>query len=543
MEKYVLSIQINDIITKICLLEKQKDTIEVINSIRFETPENAYLDGGVLQIDELANAISQQISINNLNKTQNVIFVLSSSKIVSRKVTLPPVKQKQIKDIINSNAEDYFPIDLSNYAITYTVIDKKPEKNTGHSVIVTAVPKQLLLSYTNLANTAKLNVQSFNFEMNTQYRLFEKLSVKGTTMYVSIGMLQSLATFMKGSEMLLQRAIPFGISEILNEVMLYSNMGKDKILQVINMSSNEKWMNENITKQQFENSVKRLVSVITKSADFFKTSFKHADIERVILIDDGAQIAGIKNEVAKALKIKVYLLSEVVGVEKTISSDSLTYFATCCASLLGNNNFTYGNNGLAKQKKPKNSVIQKHFSKIFFACSIVIGVLITASSLIPLYNKNQQLLVANQKLEEMEYVQNIYDLYLENENIKTNIETIESIALNNNANLKAFFEEIEQKMPTNLSLLSAVCDNFGVTINVQTTTMQEAAKVLEQLRNFDSIVEISTSSITQAENSNGVNTVSFSVVCAYATAQYNTSIQQNETTEQNETIKSTDDIP
>ncbi len=539
MKNAVLSIQINEMITKICVLEKYKNTTKIINAFAFETPENTFANGQVINTDELASAILSQINKNNLNEIQNAVIVLSSPKIVSRKVSLPPMNLKKMKSVIALNASDYFPIDLTNYQITHTVLKKIKEKNGGYEVLVAAVPKQLLLSYTKLADTLNLNIQTFDFEANINRCLFEQIGVSGVTMYVSLGLMQSLATFMSDDQMILQRAIPFGVNDIVSHVINEQNL-HSKTQQALQLCSDEKWMRENYDKQKFDENSQRLLSVVKRTADFFKTSFKEIDIERVILLDEGAQIEGIKQAVQELLNLKTYLLAEISGIDKILSDKNITSFATCASSLMGDVNLTYNKNSSEKRKSNKQNIITKNLSAIFFASCIAVGIVLGGASVYNYAKENTQLQKATENLNKLSYVQQTYDLYTEYQQIKNNVQTIENAAVNNNAQLKAFFEEIEQKMPTNLSMLSAACDNFGVTINVQTTTMQEAAKVLEQLRDFDSIVEISTSSITQTQNADGTNAVSFAVVCAYANV--NEQQQQSGTSLQTSEIFTTDEL-
>lgn len=46
-----------------------------------------------------------------------------SSRIASREVRIPFVKKNRIQSIIQENATDYFPIDISGYVLSYSMID------------------------------------------------------------------------------------------------------------------------------------------------------------------------------------------------------------------------------------------------------------------------------------------------------------------------------------------------------------------------------------------------------------------------------------
>ena len=64
-----------------------------------------------------------------------------------------------------------------------------------------------------------------------------------------------------------------------------------------------------------------------------------------------------------------------------------------------------------------------------------------------------------------------------------------------NAQLVAFFEELEEKMPSQILLLSAVCTPESVSMNVTVPGLEEAAVVLSQLRSFKSLSQVNVSGI------------------------------------------------
>ena len=84
-----------------------------------------------------------------------------------------------------------------------------------------------------------------------------------------------------------------------------------------------------------------------------------------------------------------------------------------------------------------------------------------------------------------------------------------------NAYLVEFLEEMERKMPTSMLLMSAVCDEQGVTMNIVTPGLEEANVVIKQLRSFESIKQMTISTITENIDEGGVSSATFSIRCSY----------------------------
>ncbi len=540
MDKFLLSIEIGERLSKVCLLSKKGQTTNVQQSLSFATPDNCVLDGQITQPDVLSKELMQTITANNMFVTSNVVFVLNSPKIVSRKVSLPSNKDKQIAAIVASNSSDYFPIDLTNYQVTHTIIEKNPKRNGDSQVLVTAMPKQLLLSYVKLAQECSLEIQWFDYSQNTQFQLFKNLALDGVTMYVSIDTRQSNATFMEGTNMLLQRAVPFGGDEIINSVLNIANYEENMVARALELCADDKWIVENFSKDNYAGMVNRVVSAIERAADFFKSSFKSLDIKRVVLLDTCANIYGFKQAISNVLQVEVVILDEISGVKKAVTGQDITKFASCALALINPANiaFTGISSGGKASKAAKPKLKEGKTAVMFLVACIAISVVVSAVSVITYFQTSTQLAQAQARLEQLQPVQQTYDLYVQYDAMANNFEIIENTAVNNNAQIRAFLEELEDKMPTNLSVLSANCDNFGVTMNVQTASLEEAAKTISQLRTFESIVELSVSSITEIENGAGGTAASFSLVCSYVASEQETTgegeLTEGESTEGSE---------
>ncbi|MHB8131902.1 MAG: type IV pilus biogenesis protein PilM, partial [Mobilitalea sp.] len=131
MAKKVLSIVIGTECTKVCEVSYKKNYknkgIRVYRSISFPTPPNSIEDGYIKDKNLFGEELKSQLKAGKL-KADKVIFSLSSSKIANREIILPPTKEKKIMDIIKTGASEYFPIDIKDYILSYSVL----EKNASH---------------------------------------------------------------------------------------------------------------------------------------------------------------------------------------------------------------------------------------------------------------------------------------------------------------------------------------------------------------------------------------------------------------------------
>ena len=127
MAKRVLSIEVGLRFTRICELTGHKVAPVVHQCITFATPQGVFEDGYIRDKATLGNLIHQQLMEKKI-RTTDVIFTINSTKIANREVTIPYVKESKIKSIIELQASDYFPIDISEYNISYYLLNGNFDK-------------------------------------------------------------------------------------------------------------------------------------------------------------------------------------------------------------------------------------------------------------------------------------------------------------------------------------------------------------------------------------------------------------------------------
>ena len=128
MAKKVLSILIGSECTKVCEVnykkKKKNKNIRVYRSIIFNTPEETVEDGFIKDINSFGEELKNQLRAAKI-KSDKVIFIVNSTKIASREIVMPQVKEKRIMDIIKTGASEYFPIDIDDYILSYQIIENK----------------------------------------------------------------------------------------------------------------------------------------------------------------------------------------------------------------------------------------------------------------------------------------------------------------------------------------------------------------------------------------------------------------------------------
>ena len=118
----------------------------------------------------------------------------------------------------------------------------------------------------------------------------------------------------------------------------------------------------------------------------------------------------------------------------------------------------------------------------------------------------------NERITEESSVQDIYDAYMAAKDNYGNYENMYAKTNTPNENLRDFLEEMEQKMPSDMTVESFTSTGTGVVFTLRTSGKSEAATVLIQLRTFESLATVTTTGLDEDENGNVAMTVS----CTYS---------------------------
>ncbi len=521
MATKVLGIEIGENLIKVCETKISGSAKKVSGCATFQTPDEAVVDGEINDLEAVAAALKDNLRKAGL-KNRKVIFTIASSRIATREVMLPPVRDNRIKALIEANASDYFPVDISNYQITYTVGERKMTgQDAGCRVNVMAAPLAILEGYFSLATLLGFQIQALDYIGNSQYRLFETLSSDGVTMYVDIDSSFSVTTVIRKNKLLMQRMFPSGIDDYALAYMSSAGKQEEDYLASIKELSSEYFMPEygqTTTMTGLADNLSRLVGNITRIADYFNSSNWETPIGKIVLTGIGAPVVGLKNTIAESTGMAVSVLPRV---EKTSApgglSAQLPQYISCLGCAI--NPVDLIPEKYSKKKKEK----RKQKESISLGVTILLVCILGAFGLSAYtYMDYLEALDEKQSLEasvsELSHTENVYNTFLAYNKYLEDLNLMEEAIRSPNDELLGFIGELEEKMPAEVNILSAACTPEGISMNITVTSKIAAAKTIQQLRSFDSIGQIIVGEITEAEDEAGVRSVRFSVDCVYKAA-------------------------
>lgn len=564
MANKVLGIEIGQNLTRVVEIDYKVKNPKIYNMFSFATPPDMVTDAGV-EVNSIFKAMLQSKLKENHISTNKAIFVLNSARIANREIEIPFVKDNKIKDLITANASDYFPVDLSQYQLVHEVLDRYGEGDSKKiKVSVLAVPTEIIRSYRFLAENCKLTLMGLDYTGNAIKQLMLKEIPEDVKVTIKIDESVSILTIMDGEHVVLQRIINYGIgegveaiqdSELFGEylsfieamdvarrrTLLQSRFGQDMQPVAENPEQGVPQQeqagdidSEKLAKlkEYVTDSMQMLVGSIARVLDYYISRNSEKTIEKVYLTGMGADFSGLSRLMSNELNQKVVSLQQFEGLSLhkniNITNVKLAEFFTCIGCALDPLPI-YGGDKKGRPKKGEDAgfegaeAAEKEESLtgalILMAIFIIGAIGMAAYGIFGNLVLKADNVTLQSKIDELSYAQETADEYNIVKAEHDWIKQLDDVTVSENNNLVAFIKELEQKMPTQIQVISLTASETGLTLSIDVEKKAAVADVISELRTFKSIeVHAMSDIVEEKDEETGKITVNFTIECNYVNA-------------------------
>lgn len=490
----VLAIEISASRIRICEEDYKTKNPKIHRTISIKTPEGAVNDGMIESSDELVSVMKAALAENKI-KTKQVVFSLNSAKIANREVVIPFVKENKLPDMIRANASDYFPIDLEQYELGHSIISTA-ENEKGmkqYKCLVIAVPKGMISSYQQLAASLGCSVTAFDYSGNSIYQIVRRKCETGVQMIIKVDENSTVILVLANQAIALQRAVAYGVEDAIFRVMEMDKHKRPDYESALSL------MRENncLLDEEVSQALNYLTGGISRVLDFYYRNGGDP-IEQTWLTGLGGDVWGLAEVISGAIDMQVDALKEIRGFQlaQHFAGRSFGEYITCIGAaiaplgLMGEKDKKKGSVEVLPNEKGMNAV-----AGLIFAGGLIVGGALIATSTLALKAVQEENAKLQERKAQLADAENVYRAYLQQEYTYNKLCYFRDSTVTPNEGLVAFLEELENKMPSSVQVQTFSANLETVTMNLSVEDKDEAAKVIQQLRGFDTVSSVATSGI------------------------------------------------
>lgn len=517
----VLSVEIGYSLIKIMETDFKAKSPKIYRCVNLQTPSGVLNDGELNVTGDLVAIINDALMARRM-KTKQVVFTITSSKIASREVILPNVKENKVETLVRANASDYFPVDLSRYEISYTSLGMVGEEKDKmqRKVMVFAAPQALLEGYYTLAERCGLTLVAMDYSGNSIYQVIKKECGSGIQMVVKVDERSSIITVLEEGQLVLQRSIPYGVDEAVEtliktrayEVRDYKeavdllrrktcvNRTLRARADLVDVDEDEGELDEGeqfaSARQQVTGALETLVSGIARVIDFYNSRNYGKQIDKTYLTGLGGDFSGLSKLLTNELGMRIVVLTKAEGfnLAKAFRETGFGGYIACLGAAVAPLGFLPSKN-VEKKEKEKFTLTPLLAVSVLILC-LIISVAWFVVAYMPYSEAAEE--NARRRSEVQSLAQLYVPDYLEYTTTKQAYEYM--FAAYGQTRLVTqyaveFIEEMERKMPHAFYISTLHINATGFTMAVTVATKEEAAECIEQLRTFSSIAGLSVNGI------------------------------------------------
>ena len=550
MAAKAVAIEIGYSITKVCEVDYKAKTHKIYKSFTFQNGGEVINDGVLTATPEYVENLRRALATNHV-KTKQVVFTVTSSRIASREVTIPYVKENRIADVVNANATDYFPVDLSQYQLAHTILGTVGGKGSQqYKLLVMAVPSSLLSGYYELAKELKLEVAAIDYASNSIYQVVKEECAQGKHIIVMIDERASLVMAVENSVLTFTRSVAYGVEEVMETVMNTLCWGEvtsmEQAIRVLQRNDciapeesagSSAESAEAPTKSAKERAMEDvrdafmpLVGGIGRVVDYYVSRAGGEAVERILITGLGADFKGLDDLISREVNMPVAVLKEAAGwnLMRNFKNECFSEYIACVGAAVAPLGFKQETGKRGKEKAKKESGEKKGTNWAPLAYTVC-GVGIVAGAALAGFSlfRYAQLTKTNMELKaESGSLEDIIPIYNEYVAVKAEhamVDAMYEATESRNEGLEEFLGELEDKLPANVNVVSFASDAYEVTINMKVQTKDDAGAAVEQMRTFNSLIPemVTVTSLVEEENEeSGESVVNFTVTAAYQDVGY-----------------------
>ncbi len=531
----ILSVEIGNSITRISEMDFRVKNPKLYKYFCIPTPKGVLEDGFVRENPDFVAAIKRALSENKI-KTKQVVFTVTSSKIITREVNMPAVKTNQVGAYVKANANDYFPIDLSAYEIAHVVlgVGSGEDGKDKMRVMAIAAGKDLILGYSKFASLCGLRLVSMDYAGNSIYQIMKSECVNQTKLVIKMEDTSTIASVISNGNLMLQRNIANGFEKALQayedsadsyelkpgeafSAMCKKSYIKPALSDRTKLIEHDDVYNESEeaaeTRRRITATFGQLIGNLSRVAELYNSKNGANPITEVTLVGMGAEIAGLTKLITNELGLPAKTIRNFscVSTFQTFDSESMGKYVSALGAAIEPVDL------MTVESKSKGGGKNINWG----LCTVILSVIglaacvgLVLSSYLPYLKAQRE--EARLKALEAQYAEAevVHNQYLAVTALYNEVKNKYSMTAHSNDELVAFLQELENKMPSDIVISEFTSNAEGCIMVFNVTDLEEAGKVLQILRGFESVLDVAAPSIEEAFDIR-TGSYEFEVECFY----------------------------
>ena len=566
----VVSIEISDLRTRVCYMGYGKKNPVIYKSFTFDNPEMTVEDGFILERGLYGTELVERLEEAGI-KCKDVVFSLTSNKIISREVTSPDMKPELVQELIENERAEYFPMDTTEYMLTYMVLEKLKETKELR-ILVYAVPDIVIKNYEALAAERDLRVVALDYNGNSIYQWLRQKTHDPMEMYLQVNEKNTMFTILENGLLALQRNMNFGTHVFTSNLMEEGYYGKPEEEPVYNGGFGNRFDNEfggvdafykddddmsaekqeapskavetmddamvklmentllypsftavvdtvptdeesarlHELKSRLTDAARPLIGNVERVLEYYHSKNREAEVSKIYLGGIGAHIQGLKELIESEFNgVEVVIVESLPGVKLHKKNMDMENKTSEYIACIGAA-YPSLNFHVGDSKKALGVAI------VFYLLALLVTIGASVFLVYNSYSGYQDALAKKEsvkaQVEAAKAIEPLYNDYLTAQSAIAAIEEMAASSFQHGENINELLAQLEILLPKETLVHSLMINGETFSMSITVPAKTTAAQLLLQLQEVDYIVSVNIGSLTETTEEGATSkTVSFAI--------------------------------
>lgn len=305
-------------------------------------------NGVIINTEALAKAMRDLFSNNLVGviEPQKVAATVPTSRTFSRQMNLPPMEDKDLAEAVRLEAEQYIPLHPNELYIDFEVTNRTAQ---GLSLMIVAVPKNIVDSYIRLLESMKLDPVIIEPTINAAARLF-KLANAGNnqiSILIDFGSISTdLAVINKTVSVV--STVQGGSNNLTALIAKQLGISTDEAFN----AKNEYGLSYSNKRGQIKEAVEPVLSLLVKEVQkiirYYEERMGHLEgkIGQIVIIGGGATMPGLSEYISSQLNLPTRQLDplqklDFAQLQPPADSDKSMYVTAAGEAIIDHGEFSH----------------------------------------------------------------------------------------------------------------------------------------------------------------------------------------------------------
>jgi type IV pilus assembly protein PilM len=304
--KGAIGLDIGSSFLKVVKLREKKAGYELEVFDMLQLPPELIVEGSIIDSLRLVESIKELLRKARVKEKNAAVGIAGHASVIIRRISLPEMSEEELSESIKFEAEQYVPFDVEDVNIDFQILGPKEEPGQM-DVMLVAVKKDIINEYTAVVREAGLNpmvVDVNAFALGNMYEVNYEIEPEKNLALVNIGASTINLNILKGGVSVFTRDSSVG-SNIHTEVLQREFHLSYEAAERLKKGEAVEGVSEDDAEAALSSASEEVISEISRSIDYFRSTTYHEDVQEVMLSGGGALIRGFPGQLAERLGLEV----------------------------------------------------------------------------------------------------------------------------------------------------------------------------------------------------------------------------------------------